>query len=187
LAAHHIRIMDGEIMNGPRHGVLTTAYANSNEFIRLAVHGNGRSRYDHGFYLATDDNLVENCVVYDNAGAGIHVYKQNGSVWGNTIRGNRITRNGNGVILTHGASTVSDNLIDANYRSGIRIDYGAVDVVVANNRISGNREHGIYIGHLSTRALLRGNRLSANISDISDFGKATMITDGEHPPSPAAR
>jgi parallel beta-helix repeat protein len=179
-AAHHIRLIDSEIRDAPENGILTTGSAHSNEFIRLTVHSNGgvlKGRIQgYGFYLATDNNLVEECDIYSNAKGGIQIYWRDGPVHGNVIRGSRVTGNGSGVILTRGSRHLAyNNLIHGNERFGLKVDYGAKDARVLNNTIYGNGLYGIYIGERSSGAVLRDNTVHSNGKNIRDLGRGTIL------------
>jgi len=66
------------------------------EFINLKVSGGGRpgtTNPDNGYgiYLAVPNSLIENCDIFDNKGAGIHVYNDDGGAPDNNIiRNNRV-------------------------------------------------------------------------------------------------
>jgi hypothetical protein len=70
-SSHHIRIEDSEVLNAPGQGLLIEGH--HSELLRLRVHGNGVSDFDHGIYITSPDNLVT-AARYQNAGWGVHVY-----------------------------------------------------------------------------------------------------------------
>lgn len=76
--AHHIRFQRCEVRNAGRgHGLLVGGH--HSEFLDLRVHHNGlravgMANTGYGFYVASPDNLVERCDVYENGGYGVHVY-----------------------------------------------------------------------------------------------------------------
>lgn len=185
--AHHIRIENCEVFGANEQGVLVTGGANYNEFKNLKVHDCGLTGkphkmaldHYHGFYLATDHNLVSGCDVYHNAGYGIHCYDDaKTTVNYNIIRNNCCYDNGvaglsgAGIILSSGVGNAAfDNVVFSN-AYGIAIDYSAVDTRVFNNTAYRNRKYGIYVGSGS-----RGAKIANNISygngwspDVADDG-----------------
>ena len=132
---NHIRFRNCEVKGAKRHGVLVTnrtGATNFNEFINLKVHDNGTTYHlDHGFYISTSYNLVQNCEVYANAAYGIHIY--NGYAGqradGNIVRGNRVHDNstlgsGSGIIASSGSGNFVYNNVVWNHR-GSGIDVGS--------------------------------------------------------------
>lgn len=86
MPAHHIRVQNCEVRNAASgHGILVTG-GHHNEFINLRVHHNGlsvgsaMSNTGYGFYVASPDNLIERCEVYENGGYGICVFNTRPSV-----------------------------------------------------------------------------------------------------------
>ena len=130
---NHIRFRNCEVKGAKRHGVLLThrtGATNYNEFINLKVHDNGTTySQDHGFYISTSYNLVQNCEVYANAAYGIHIY--NGYTGqradGNVVRGNRVHDNstlgtGSGIIAGSGSGNFVYNNVVWNHKgSGIDV------------------------------------------------------------------
>jgi nitrous oxidase accessory protein NosD len=183
--AHHIRLQNSEIRNGPSSGVNTNCGAEYNEFINLKVHDNGTTDFDHGLYISSAHNLIEGSDVYRNAGWGIHVYNEgscNGQVNNNTVRSNQIHDNaaagnrGPGILLSSGRGNVADsNTIWGNH-GGIQIDYGSIAAQVAKNVIYGNSECGICVGSGSTDAVVLDNSIYDNNGPaIVDYGANTSI------------
>lgn len=150
--ANHIRIMNSEIKNGPSNGILITSINSGyNEFINLDVHDNGVNQLDHGFYISTSNNVVENSRVYNNAGYGIHVYSENSWTADNNVIKNSLLFNnarygytGSGVILSSGTGNIAYNNIIFGNNSGIRVNYGAMNTKVYNNTVyANNRNEGL--------------------------------------------
>jgi hypothetical protein len=145
-AAHHIRLMNSELKNAPKQGVLTSGSAGQyNEFINLNIHNNGTTNQHHGLYIATSNNLVEKSTIHDNAGYGVHVYNQD--TWNddnNIVRGNTIYNNagagnyGAGIILSSGTGHLAYNNIIYGNAIGIQVDYGAIGAKVYNNTLYKN-------------------------------------------------
>jgi parallel beta-helix repeat protein len=181
-AAHNIHLVDSEIKNSPIAGVYTSKFAHSNKFVRLSVHGHGQvdakgTRKGHGFYLASENNLVDQCTIYDNSYYGVHAVKVDGLAHGNVVSNNTITRNWGGVVLGRGSRhVVYNNLIYRNDTMGLRVDYAADAVNVLNNTVYRNGSLGIYIGTGSTRAEVVNNIVHANKPDIRDVGHSTKLS-----------
>jgi parallel beta-helix repeat protein len=162
--SHHIRIQNSEVMNAPSQGVLITEGADSNEFINVRIHDNGRTDFGHGMYISTDGNVVDNCDIYRNAGWGVHAYPHPNQL---TVRSSRIHNNartgarGPGIGFYGGGglralgNDISGNAI------GIAVDYGANGAELSGNRISGNRGEGIFIGG-AAGTVVEGNIVSSN-------------------------
>ena len=69
--AHHIRVKNAEIIGSraSAQAILLTASRQGsiggNELINLTVHGGGIYDADHGIYIESSNNLVDNCLLYD--------------------------------------------------------------------------------------------------------------------------
>jgi parallel beta-helix repeat protein len=179
-AAHHIRLIESEIKNSPINGIVTADFAHSNEFIRLFVHHHGDingdgTRTGTGFYLASNNNLVEQCVIQD-AGYGVLVSKPGVLAHGNVIRNNAITRNRFGGLLRRGSQNLFyNNLVFQNGAMGLMIDDAADRAEVFNNTMYRNGGYGIYIGSGSTGAKVVNNIVYANAPDIRNVGRSTTL------------
>ena len=180
--AHSIRIKNSEIKNASSNGLLVMG--GGNDFINLRIHDNGTSDVGHGIYVASADNVIEGCEIYNNSGWGVHVFDQYanaGMVNNNIIRNNKIHNNGEsgrgpGIILSSGSGNQAyDNEIWENV-GGIDIDYGALNTEVHDNVIYRNSEFGIYIGSGSSDAVIESNDIHDNSgSAILDNGSGTII------------
>lgn len=172
--AHHIRIQNCEIMNGGQ-GILGSG--NYSEFLNLKIHDNGRSDFDHGIYFSGNNNLIEGCEFYRNAGWGIHKYPKGDN---NIIRNNRLHDNarlgkrGPGVALYGGTGNQVYNNLIWNNREGIALDYGESNAKIYNNTISGNSAEGIYNGSGSSFATFKNNLLYQNGGGFADAGPGTI-------------
>ncbi len=160
-AARYICLQSCEIKNPHEQGVLVTDKASGNQFLNLSIHDcaldgkrhSMRLDHYHGFYIATDHNLIQGCTVYHNAGYGIHCYDDSGvSVHDNVICGNISCNNGvagysaAGIILSSGSNNLAYNNIVYGNVYGIDVDDYAVNTGVYNNTVYGNRHYGIYLG-----------------------------------------
>src|SRR3990167_3742556 len=199
--SHHIRIANSEVMNSQKNsgctkkignkgnfgpcgmGMLITAGSDYNEFINLKVHDNGKTDFDHGIYLGSHNNLIENSSFYNNAGWGIQKYPAGDN---NIIRNNKIYNNardgfrGVGIGMYGG----TDNLVEGNTvygnKDGIGAQYGERNLTISNKTIYNNSNYGIYSEAPNTT--LRGNKVSQN---GKDFGGTTITAPVESPPVPA--
>lgn len=196
--SHHIRIKNSEIKNAQinrknpsqKHygdGVNVTTGSDYNEFINLKVHDNGATDLDHGIYLASSYNLVENSQFYRNAGQGIHAYAsgKTGVVNKNIIRNNKIYDNarvgdrGRGIVVSSGSGNlVYNNLIWGN-EGGIVVDYNGVSKTeVYNNTVYDNDEFGIAVGSKSKEASVRNNIVYGNGGPaVDNKGSGTTLSN----------
>jgi parallel beta-helix repeat protein len=146
----------------------------------LDVHDNGTSSYNHGFYISSSDNLIEDCDIYNNAGWGVHIYSSSkGTVNNNTVRNNQIYDNarageGRGIILSSGTGNTADNNVIWGNKGGVQIDYSVLDTYVHDNTLYDNSYYGIYVGQQSTHAIIEHNRIDDNPA-IYDRGVGTTI------------
>jgi pectate disaccharide-lyase len=186
-AAHHIRVQNSEIMNGPASGIVTYCGAEHNEFINLKVHNNGTNDFDHGIYIASANNLVEGSDIYQNSGWGVHVYDGgpcSDQVSNNMVRSNQIHDNaaagarGPGIILSSGKANMAENNRIWGNQGGIHIDYGSIAAQVTDNVVYENWEFGIIIGEGSIDAVVHGNSIYDNhgpYGDFNDWGVGSSI------------
>jgi parallel beta-helix repeat protein len=181
-AAHHVRLIDSEIKNGPNTGIYTDSFAHSNEFIRLFVHHHGHinsngNRIGNGIYLASDNNLVEQSAIQDT-GYGIVVSSDDVVTRGNMVRNNTITRNRYGSMFRRGAQNVFyNNIVHHNKTMGLRVDDAADETNVFNNTVYRNGWFGIYIGTGSTRAKVVNNIVHGNTPvDVRNVGRSTTLS-----------
>jgi parallel beta-helix repeat protein len=174
----YIRIQNSEIMNARGQGILISYQSNSNEFINLRIHHNGRSDKDHGIYLTSSNNLIEGCSISDHPGYGIHVYNSSSTAHNNIIRNNRAYNNVEAGILV---ASGSGNIVYNNFTwsnsgwGGIRADYGASNTKIYNNTVYNNTPFGIYIG-----ARASGSRVENNIvyrNPIANNGSGTILSN----------
>ena len=79
------------IRTAPTLCAVMLANVGGNEFINVRLHRVAGSDTSYGFYVASSDNLIENCEIYDVPGAGIHIYSEHRiGTDRNTIRNNVI-------------------------------------------------------------------------------------------------
>lgn len=117
-----------------------------------------------GFYEGVSLGL--NCTVSDStlANSDYGVYLDSSS--GNTVSGNNLTNNGDGVWLVSNSiyNTVSGNDITDNY-DGVLISFYSGLNTVSGNNITGNRDSGVWAED-SSNDTVSGNNITAN----SPFG-----------------
>ena len=184
--ANHIRFRDCEIKNANAQGVLIPHWgADYNEFINCNVHSNGKTAtQDHGFYIGSSNNLIEGCLVHDNAAYGVHIY--NGYAGeranNNVVRSNRIYNNsrlgmGSGVTVGGGSgNAVYNNVIWGHASSGIDVAWkNPSDTKVYNNTIYKNAG-GILINSDSTGAIVKNN-IIYQAASLTNKGVSTVITN----------
>jgi parallel beta-helix repeat protein len=193
--ANHIRLKNCEITHGGDSGVLMpySGGSNYNEFINCNIHDNGILPYTppqaaYGFYMATDHNLIDGCLIHDNGGYGIHAYSGvDGTVHDNVFRNNKIYNNGlqtphgtAGIILSSGNNNLAYNNLIYNNNTGVQIAYtNPTNIKVYNNTIYGNSGIGIYIID-GQNAEIKNNivyqNASGNISDV-DGATGTVLSN----------
>jgi len=187
--AHHIRIKNCEIRNSASNqGILSTGGGNAgnNQFIGLDVHDNGDSELDHGLYISSSNNIVENCRIHNNFGYGIHLYGNRGDVNNNIVRRNRIYNNGAktdkaGIIVSGGAGNTVHHNVVYGHKYGIRTDYNVTNTKIYNNTVYGrdSMTGGIYVGSTSTGAIVRNNLVYRTYAGngIEDHGTGTILSN----------
>jgi hypothetical protein len=164
------------------------------EFIDNDVHGArvvygvdyGETVGSYGWYINSNNSLLEGNRVYDNVGYGIHMYLS-GSTTGvhdNIIRNNIIYGNCyndgqrdiglNAVIMGSGANNLFyNNVVYGNncIHTGAAVSIGGTNSGVYNNTITGNQNAGLEMNAASVNPVLRNNIVYGNGSDtITDLG-----------------
>jgi parallel beta-helix repeat protein len=190
--AHHIRVKNAELRGNPNYHTIAVMLANGggNEFINVRLHRVTGSDASHGFYIASSDNLIDNCEIYDVPGAGVHIYTGDGLATDrNTIRNSvihDISSSGGprawGVIIANGSdNAVYNNVIygigPGGYgNAGINV-YAGSGAKIYNNTVYGSAGSGIYVnsGH-QTRVM--NNILFGNAwGDFVDYGSETNASN----------
>lgn len=177
--SHHIRIMNGEVMNSTKSGVTTHASSYAFEFINLRIHDTKA----YGLYLASSSHLVKDCSIYRNSGWGIHVYSgsaekpSNNRIVNNKVYNNATSGNGVGIGIYSGTgNSVINNIVWGHNRTGIEINWGAHDSKVYHNTIYKER-YGIYVDRNSGTNVIN-NIISSSVYYgvvISSYGKNIQI------------
>lgn len=148
-----------------------------------------RNGNHNGFGMLCGDNLIEDCISYDNARSGIAVDNSSGTSSGNIIRRNVVYGNNTnfymgsgkplydqGAIFSNGSGTeIYDNYIYDNDANGIMINgAGGANANIRNNVIGrdesgnelGNGWNGIFV-HTSAGSLIEENTIVNNGSGAS--------------------
>jgi len=160
----YIRVKNTEIKN-TGHGVLVTlcsGCANKvtapmntyHEFINMDVHHNGTYYTDHGFYISTSFNLIENSKIYSNAGYGLHWYNASYQTVNNNVSRHNIvynngadaTHNSCGILLSSGHNNEAYGNIVYGNLIGLCSGYKSTNAKFYNNVVYENKIDGIYVG-----------------------------------------
>jgi parallel beta-helix repeat protein len=179
VGGHHMRISNSEIMNAPRNGIQVSD-GTYHEFINLRVHDNdgaydpSKKLQSYGFYVPGNHNLIKGCLIYRNAGYGIHVYHSSGTPSYNTIINNKIYDNDEMGIGIYGGieNTVINNVVWGN-TYGIHVDYGASKTKIYHNTVYSNDTNEILLGSTSKDSALANNLLA-----ITSSSPALVISQG---------
>lgn len=168
--AHHIRIKDCEIKNGPMNGILISHSGTAsdprsdfNEIINCRIHDNGfTSGSGHQIYVSTSNNLIDGCEIFSGNRYGIHLWDKGDN---NIIRNNicyKTDRSGIGVFCGSN-QLVYNNVSFENREFGIyvRNDNGSlVDPRIYNNTVYSNRDGGILIDSLQAGSAFIKNNIA---------------------------
>jgi parallel beta-helix repeat protein len=187
--AHHIRIKNCEIMNGPMNGIQLShsgsaadPRSNFNEIINCTIHDNGwQSGSGHQIYMSTSNNLIEGCTIFNGNRYGIHLWSEGDS---NTIRNNvtfNFDRSGIGVFCGSN-HLVYNNISYGNNDYGIylRNDNASLrDARIFNNTVCENNDGGIQVDSIQAGTVwIRNNIAYLNVagggSDIDSNVTATI-------------
>ena len=171
--SHHIRFQNGEIKNTWRNGVLIVADASGssgfNEFINSKVHDGSLGCASiggcYGFYIQSNNNLVDGVEIYNFDSYGIHIYNANTPYPSNNIVRNSVVRNNgsliawsSGILIAKGNGNMAYNNIVRNGNHGIAVGFGASNSYVYNNTVFGNLYNGVDIGDSgASNAIVRNN------------------------------
>lgn len=159
----HIRVQNSEIKNSRYSGILVSIadvwdpslpVDTYHEFLNLNVHHNGSSLKDHGFYITTSHNLVENCEVHHNSANGGKFYFSLGPTANYNILRNSILHNNSqnsvnpafGWLLASGEGNQAyGNVAYNNGGAGFGIGNNAKNTLLYNNISYDNKQYGIIV------------------------------------------
>ncbi|MDR4495063.1 MAG: right-handed parallel beta-helix repeat-containing protein [Nitrospirales bacterium] len=193
----HIRVQNTEIKNAKHSAILVTVPSDYSgpspdtyhEFINLHVHHNGSSIKDHGFYIQTSRNLVEDGRFHHNMGNGGKFFQASlsGVANHNIARNNVFHDNSQsrqwscGLILSSGEGNMAyDNIAYGNF-AGFCIQARVTNAQLFNNIAYENEYYGIYVGFETTE----GSRVENNTVYkngvygifVGDKAKNTTVTN----------
>jgi len=183
--ANHVRFTGCEIKNANRQGVHCAHAADGyNEFINCNVHNNGTTQnLDHGFYIGSTNNLVEGCLIHDNAAFGLQIYNGYGErADNNTVRGNKVYNNstlgtGSGIALTSGTGNLAyNNIIYGHQLYGIDVSFGSPSNTGVYNNTVYNNGGGIRVGSDSSGAVVKNNIVYSS-GGITNNGSGTIMSN----------
>ena len=191
---HHLRFINGEVKNSIGSAGILTSYNNAanhadtfHEFTNMHVHHNGITRnLDHGFYLSTSGNVIENCRIHDNAAWGIHIFTfdKKPKPSNNIFRNNLIYNNGI-VLLSGGGITInrSDNNLMYNnvlWNNLNGIDIGGIGKNIRNkafaNTVFASKGSGIAIRAGGSDTQAKNNILHKNSTNLFNEGINTSLS-----------
>ncbi len=191
-SAHHIRVINSEIKNSPKQGVLITGQSigelGYNEFINNNIHDNGTTDFDHGLYISSSNNLVQNSRIYRNSGWGVHIYSggcsncaNNNVVRNNVVYNNaRVGNRGTGILLGSGSGNVAYNNIVYGNKDGIWIQHGANNKAFNNTiyNTAGSGSYAVYIAPDAPGAVVQNNILYKNaLNTVTNSGPSSIISN----------
>lgn len=176
---HHIRIMNSEIKNAPKSGVLTSTGSCCFEFINLDIHHNGTDGvHDHGMYITTNNHIVKNSRIHHNCCIGITIHSASGQKPSdNLLIGNEIYENSRcgeegaatGINIAMGGerNRIVNNLVWGNIY-GIRVR-NVNDTKILNNTVVYNKKSGIMLDSKDNpqNSYLANNIVSMNGTNVS--------------------
>jgi len=198
--SRYIRVQNSEIKNSKNTAIQATICSGCSnpstaphdtfhEFINLTIHDNGSSIKDHGFYIETSKNIVENSKIYNNTGNGgkffhghlpevsNHNIARNNIFFDNSTSGKWSC----GLILSSGEGNMAYNNIAYGNFAGFCIIYRTTNARLFNNISYGNTYYGIYVGMNSTdKSYVQNNTVYNNYNYgifIGDDAKNTTVSN----------
>lgn len=196
-----IRFTNCEMKNSNSSGIITGRQSDHNEFINNVVHHNGvapitKNCCGYGFYIQSDDNLIEGNTITDHTGYGIHVYSGfSDGAHRNIIRRNLVHGNAThvlaiasaGILIGSGDGNRAEYNIVYNQPYGIVVGHNAAtNSQVYNNTVYNNSKDGIHIRSSSKSTLIQNNIVynngQHNINNRARSG-TTLVTNRTTAPS----
>jgi parallel beta-helix repeat protein len=112
----------------------------------------------HLYY--TDNHLIYDNIIKDNAGDGVRLYQSHNNA---NISYNTITGNDNGVYLyASDGINIYNNDIQHNNQSGIFLNSSCQNNIIRKNNVSENGNHGIYLNDYSNYQTIVYNTVYTN-------------------------
>lgn len=169
-----IRIEDCRVHDNAHNGIALHNNQDS-QVLGCRIDHNGTDKA-HGIYASGDRLVIADCVLWANAGYGVHLWEtaRNCQVSGNVCHGH----GGAGIVVQsdHAARRARfANLIESNWtwgnRVGIQLSRGCWDRIVGN-RAWGNREASISLHYPRVAAVfLDGNETDTPVVDPAEPNK----------------
>jgi parallel beta-helix repeat protein len=145
----------GVFIYGPGNDnkILNNTFITNEYSILLGSQCNNNAIYNNFFTNNTDgvhlddsqDNLIEDNRMVGNTGRGIYMHIGNGY---NTICNNTITNNGDGIftdlLYPKGNNTIIGNLINSNWRTGVRLDASQNNKIYHNSFINNTQQAVVF-------------------------------------------
>jgi parallel beta-helix repeat protein len=127
---HHLRFTNIEVRNYGANGISPSS--DGNEFRNCRIHHGGTTDFDNAFYIIGSNNVVDNCEIYNWAGAAVQIYSGGSTT---TLNGNIISRNR--IHDTSGGIAGSSNTNTGGYTNGWRTN-GIIVQNASNTVVWGN-------------------------------------------------
>lgn len=174
--------------------IYTTGASSDNTIESNSFFNCGRDRANHGVYITSANNEINDNIFFNTGGAALHIYQSSqaaGSCHDNTIRRNRMRQNGIGVsnptahvvLACPNTSFYANEVVDSQSTSSI----GAVniccpkpgapnsDIKIYNNTILNATGRGIQIPSTATNVDVQNNIIRGT-TGISDSGTNTTLS-----------
>jgi parallel beta-helix repeat protein len=175
--SHHIKLVNCEIKNAVGNGVAVGRLSHHNEFINCKVHDNGNDLFAHGFYMNSNDSVIDGCEVYGHVGWGLHLYSQPHQNM--VIKNCHVHNNNEGGILIYNATNdlAYNNVVRANGGwGGIKAEYCA-NAKILNNTAYGNDGDGILVKESSDTTVRNNIAYLNGVLDIHDDNSTSTVQD----------
>ena len=167
-------VLESLAIVGGHRGIYGSTTSDSDRIIVRGSQISGNSREQLWIRTTNDDFTIENSeVIGVTSYTGVRLETDNA-----VVRGNRISRSSNGVLLTGFASLAEDNFLFAN-STGLWVDRANdTGTIVQNNRAHMN-SRGIYVTSTNalTTTLVIGNKAFANTS-LGIYASQDVLVSG---------
>jgi parallel beta-helix repeat protein len=194
--ANHNKMVGCEVKNPAENGILISdasgvGHCDYNQFINCKVH-DGRiltnPGHYHGFYIESNNNLVDGCQMYNMQAYGLQVFASAGNnCSNNTVRNCIVHDNAKdgsstgGMILGTGSNNTAYNNEVYNVPRGIKTGQGDKSTTIYFNSIYNCSVYGIALsdsGAASTNPVVENNIVSnSTTKDYIDEGSVGTTSD----------
>jgi hypothetical protein len=133
----------------------------------------------HGIYVQANYTTIEDCLLHDNDGWGIHQYVSVGSVTNGVFRRNKVYSNGDyGILIGGNATAAYNNIVYNNGVGGFQVDFGASGTEVYSNSIYNNGTNGIQLGSNAsvTNPTIQNNIIYTHTNSIQNIASSGLTT-----------